>query len=53
MKTVFLFNLILCTPVCFTFVYTTVYEFIFIWFVVLERIFSDLRTGLIKPKHKL
>ena len=53
MKTVFLFNLILCTPVCFTFVYAAVYELIFVWFIVLERIFGDLRASLIEPKYKL
>ena len=48
-----MFNLILRAPVRFALVYASVYHFIFVWFVVLERIFGDLWTGLIEPKHKL
>lgn len=47
-----MFNLILRASVRFALVYAAVYELIFVWFVVLERIFSDLRAGRIKPKHK-
>ena len=53
METAFLFNLILRAPVLFALVYASVYELIFVRFVVLERIFGDLRAGLIEPKHKL
>lgn len=48
-----MFNLILRAPVRFALVYASVYQFIFVWFIVLERIFGDLRAGIIEPKHKL
>ena len=48
-----MFNLILRAPVRFALVYAAVYELVFVWFVVLKRIFGDLRASLIEPKYKL
>lgn len=48
-----MFNLILRAPVRFALVYAAVYKFVFVWFVVLERVFGDLRASFIEPKHKL